>query len=386
MKKFLIGIGGFLLIATIGIAIRLATPKAVADMESGLSPFTALPLNNGRNTGVLAPGESRWYEMPPGSDGTYQRQANLTLFFTPDDGNRAHHVNFQIFSADQITDWYWGDRGHEPNLGAGGVVSRDGNPVTGELLWSGWTVSSDTFYIQVLNGADVTIDYWLFTDDVIAAELGPADEPPPGEASAEINTQEDQPTPSPVLNTADGADTQPLLPLASDLSPDRVAVSPEIWDAPAGTPTRLVIPAIALDSPIVPVGQTPLVINGTVYGQWNTADNSVGWHNQSAKLGQPGNTVLNGHSDINAAVFRHMEHIDIGDEISVFSGDRPHRYVAIHKFLVKEQDVSLEERIQNASWIASTQDDRLTLVTCANPGATHRLILIALPLNERVLQ
>ena len=220
----------------------------------------------------------------------------------------------------------------------------------------------------------------------ISFELGPANDPPSaGEASAEISTQH-QLALSPALGTAAGADTQPLLPLASDLSPDRVAVSPEIWDTPTGTPTRLVIPDIALDSPIVPVGQTPLVIDGGVYGQWNTADNSVGWHNQSAKLGQLGNTVLNGHSDINAAVFRHLEHVNISDEISVFSGDQLHHYVAIHRFLVKEQVVSLEERIQNASWIASTQGKRLTLVTCANPGATHRLILIALPLNETVAQ
>jgi len=92
MKKVLVGIGGLLLIAGIGIAIRLAAPKAIADIERGLSPFAALPLNEGRNTGVLAPGESRWYEITPNLDGAYQRQADLTLFFTPDDGGRTHHV------------------------------------------------------------------------------------------------------------------------------------------------------------------------------------------------------------------------------------------------------------------------------------------------------
>ena len=171
----------------------------------------------------------------------------------------------------------------------------------------------------------------------------------------------------------------PLLPLTAELSSDRVVVSPEIWDVPPGTPTRLVIPAIALSSPIVPVGQTPLVIDGDIYWQWNTARDSVGWHNQSAKLGQSGNMVLNGHSDINASVFRNLEHVDVGDEITVFSGDQVHRYVITHKFLVKEKGVSLEERIQNAAWAAVSQDERLTLITCAKPGATHRLILIAQP-------
>jgi sortase (surface protein transpeptidase) len=69
----------------------------------------------------------------------------------------------------------------------------------------------------------------------------------------------------------------------------------------------------------------------------------------------------------------------MGDEFTVFSGDRDHRYVVTDKFLVQERDVSLAERIQNASCVAATGDERLTLVTCANLGATHRLILVARP-------
>jgi sortase A len=107
----------------------------------------------------------------------------------------------------------------------------------------------------------------------------------------------------------------------------------------------------------------------------------VGWHNLSAKLGQAGNTVLNGHSDLNAAVFRNLDYVILGDEIIVLSGDQAYHYVVTHKFLVQEKDVSLEQRIQNAAWIAPTPDERLTLVTCANPGASHRLILIAQPLR-----
>jgi LPXTG-site transpeptidase (sortase) family protein len=381
MNKVMIGIGGLILTILVVVAIRVATPRAVADADRGLSPFTAFPLNDGRNTGVLAPGESRWYEIAPGTDGAFQRQADLTLFLTPDDGSRAHRVNFQIFPADQITSWYWNDRDQMQNLGAGGVVSRDGNPVTGELLWSGWIVNDQIYYIEVSNGTDVTIDYWLFTDNIIAAELGPTDDPPPvGEVSAELNL--DQP-PAPSITSdipAAGADADPLLPLASEGQSNRLDKEAETWDVPAGTPTRLVIPAIALDSGVVPVDQTPVVIGGATYGQWNTADNLVGWHSLSARLGQAGNAVLNGHSDVNAAVFRNLEYVKIGDEIMVFSGDQVYRYVVVQRSLVKEKDVSLAERIANAAWIASTQEERLTLVTCANPGATHRLIVMARPL------
>jgi LPXTG-site transpeptidase (sortase) family protein len=377
MKKVLITISGLFVLVGVLAAIRLAASRAVAEVESGLSPFTALPLNDGRNTGMLAPGESRWYQVVPNSDGSYQRQANLTLFFTPDDGNRAFYVGFQIFSADQITNWYWVDRSQMPNLGAGGVVSRDGNPVTGELLWSGWIMNDEIYYVEIANGTDTTIDYWLFTDDVIAAELGPvADSPPLAEASGGLDVSQPSSPVAPVEAVAD-----PLLPLASELGGDGVDVSSQVWGAPYGTPTRLVIPVIALDSSVVPVGQTPVLVNGKTYGQWNTTDNLVGWHNLSAKLGQAGNTVLNGHSDVSAAVFRDLPYVDVGDEITVFSGDQVHRYVVNHKFLVREGGVALEERIQNAAWIASTQDERLTLVTCANPGATHRLILIAQPVG-----
>jgi sortase (surface protein transpeptidase) len=148
--------------------------------------------------------------------------------------------------------------------------------------------------------------------------------------------------------------------MSSKLGSDHVALPSAIRDVPAGTPTRLVIPAIDLDSPIVPVGQTPLVVGSDVYWQWNTAEQSVGWHNQSANLGQSGNTVLNGHSDVNASIFRDLEHVGIGDEITVFSRDQVHRYTIVHKFLVKERYVSLDERRTHSK----------CNVGCFHPGRT----------------
>jgi len=149
------------------------------------------------------------------------------------------------------------------------------------------------------------------------------------------------------------------------------------------TPSRLAIPSIALDSPIIPVRMHTFVMNGTTYGQWEVARNEVGWHNLTAQLGQPGNTVLAGHSDLNARVFRNLKYVNIGDEISAFTGTngQTHRYVVTQKVVVQEVGVSLETRIQNGRWISPMQDERLTLITCAYPGATHRLIVVAQPVN-----
>jgi len=385
MRKTSIGIGGLLLISLVVISIRLWMPRAVADVDTGLSPFTAAPLNDGRNTGVLPPGEARWYKVIPGGYGDgFQQQMDLTLFFTPDDGQRVHRVNFQIFPADQIASLYANDVGQRQNLGSGGLVSRDGNPVTGERLWSGWLTDSDTYFIQVFNGADVTIDYYLFTADVIAAELGTGVDLQPVEDVSTENAPGDSIVPSPTSSPAPdvpvGADVARLLPQASELQHDRLAVEQESSYASGGVPTRMTIPAIALDSEVVPVGWETIVISGMTYGQWSTAESRVGWHSLSARLGQAGNTVLSGHSDIHAEVFRNLEYVQVGDEIVIFNGEQAHHYVVTQTFLVKEDNVSLEERIENAKWIGPTQDERLTLVTCANPGASHRLIVVARPL------
>jgi len=155
---------------------------------------------------------------------------------------------------------------------------------------------------------------------------------------------------------------------------------------PASTaivPTRLIIPSIRLDSPIVPVELHTFVMNGTTYGKWEVAKNEIGWHNLTAQLGQPGNTVLAGHSDINARIFAHLRYVNVGDEIIAFSAThrQAYRYVVTQKILVQEVGVSLETRIQNARWIYPTRDERLTLITCARPGATHRLIVVAKPVQ-----
>jgi sortase A len=151
---------------------------------------------------------------------------------------------------------------------------------------------------------------------------------------------------------------------------------------PTSIPTRLIIPAISLDEAVVPVGLKEVKIEGKTYYQWLTDDNRVGWHNLSAPLGQVGNTVLNGHSDINAKVFQDLPKVEIGDELIVCSDNQVYRYVVTEKFLVQEKGVSLAKRIENAQLIMPTPDERLTLITCAQPGATHRLVVIA----RRVLE
>jgi len=100
------------------------------------------------------------------------QQLTLTLFFTPGDGNRIQRVNFDIFPAGQLHIWQRGDVDQLRSVGAGSVVSRDGDPYTGELLWSGWLADGETYFVRLRNDEEVPIDYWLYTADVIRPELG----------------------------------------------------------------------------------------------------------------------------------------------------------------------------------------------------------------------
>ncbi len=63
------------------------------------------------------------------------------------------------------------------NTGAGAIVSRDGDPVTGERLWSGQLVNGEAYLVRIFNGSDVPIDFWLFPGDVERAQLEAV--PPP---------------------------------------------------------------------------------------------------------------------------------------------------------------------------------------------------------------
>jgi hypothetical protein len=108
----------------------------------------------------------------------------LTLFFTPDDGQRRHHLNFELFTAEALARWQAGASTRLTNFGAGMLVARDGDPHTGERLWRGPLLVGQEYFLAVQNGTEVTVDYWLFQADISHPQLGaeavPAVEPPPG--------------------------------------------------------------------------------------------------------------------------------------------------------------------------------------------------------------
>jgi len=173
------------------------------------------------------------------------------------------------------------------------------------------------------------------------------------------------------------------IPLRFDLpSEASVAGAPTaLYTEQPGQPIHLQIPSLTIDAPVYEVGLEQIRQANELFFQWAVPTNyAAGWHGDSALLGQPGNTVLNGHHNIHGQVFRDLVNIKIGAEMIVEAVDGRHQYRIIEKLLLAERGQPLSVRQANARWIEPTDDERITIVTCwPATGNSHRLVVVALP-------
>jgi len=122
-------------------------------------------------------------------------------------------------------------------------------------------------------------------------------------------------------------------------------------------PTRVVISAINVDA---------LIVEGDLPEQLKLG---VGHHLGSANPGERGNMVLSAHDDIYGEIFRRLHELELGDEVVVYAGDQPYRYLVTAKQIVEPTEVRV---------LASTTKPVATLITCYPYMVdTHRVIVIA---------
>jgi len=153
-------------------------------------------------------------------------------------------------------------------------------------------------------------------------------------------------------------------------------------------PDRLVIPAIYLDAPVETIYAKIIEVEDKEYTQYVAPDEfAAGWHVNSAKLGQIGNTVLSGHHNAFGKVFENLEKLEVGNQIRLVSGNNVFEYIITNKMILPEKDEPLEVRLDNARWIMPSNDERITLVTCwPQKSNTHRLIIVAVPFKGLLTQ
>lgn len=123
------------------------------------------------------------------------------------------------------------------------------------------------------------------------------------------------------------------------------------------SPTRIVIPALGIDWPIV-AGDS-----------WEELKRGVGHHPGSANPGERGNMILSGHNDVFGEVFKDLEALKNGDEVQVYAGGRMFKYQVRAKRIVLPSELTV---------LNPTRESIVTLITCHPYRVdTHRLVVIA---------
>ncbi|WP_287426662.1 sortase [Thermomicrobium sp.] len=209
--------------------------------------------------------------------------------------------------------------------------------------------------------------------------LRPTPETPPSQIAAIA-------TPPPPLQAA-ASPTPTATPFAERL--DKLPIVPSPTPEPTPTPrpkmpppTRIQIPSVGIDAPVVEVGYKIVEIQGIKVIEWEVAEYAAGHHNTSANPGEGGNIVITGHSDWKGEVFRTLEHVKLGDEVILTSDAGVFRYRVTEIHYRKEVGVPLEERIATGRFLDPMPEERVTLVTCWPYGIDdHRIIVVAKPVG-----
>lgn len=151
-------------------------------------------------------------------------------------------------------------------------------------------------------------------------------------------------------------------------------------------PDRIVIGEIGLDAPVIPAIMKRLKLEEDIFEQWLAPDElAVGWHYNTALLGQRGNTVLNGHHNVSGMVFKDLHLVKPGSLIELHGGELKFTYMVVNVMILPERGQEFTLRLENARWLLPSLDERITLITCwPATSNTHRLIVVARPFGARV--
>lgn len=162
-----------------------------------------------------------------------------------------------------------------------------------------------------------------------------------------------------------GGDASMTTVVAPPVPEPAPATAPPASSAPVALPVRVLIPTINLNASVERVGLLPDNTPGTPQNYANTA-----WFDGSARPGETGNAVINGHVDsVNgAAVFYNLLKLKPGDYVYVVDEGGTERTFIVRAVEQYGPTNSPVERI------FGTRNDGtfLNLVTCDNTTAFNR--------------
>lgn len=106
---------------------------------------------------------------------------------------------------------------------------------------------------------------------------------------------------------------------------------------------RIQIPALGVDAPVVQGDG------------WEQLKKGVGQHVGTSNPGQVGNVVLSAHNDIFGEIFRYLDQLQPGDQVTLFTNQRAYNYAVVETKIVEPTAVEVME---------ATKQPTVTLISC----------------------
>jgi sortase A len=173
------------------------------------------------------------------------------------------------------------------------------------------------------------------------------------EVAAALNPETSTPTPLVMAVVLPSGHTPPdaqgnTRPNEAEIPEHLRPMVQSLTNIPVPTPApdqavRLQVPRLNVDAPVVQGDG------------WEQLKKGVGQHIGSANPGQNGNVVLTAHNDVYGELFRHLDQLQPGDNIIVYTQQRQHVYVVDRTVLVEPTAVEV---------MASTGSPTVTLISC----------------------
>lgn len=132
--------------------------------------------------------------------------------------------------------------------------------------------------------------------------------------------------------------------------PEHLRGQVQIYSASIQIPTPG--PEHALGIRIEAIGVNAPIVQGD---DWEALKRGVGQHIGTANPGQNGNLVLTGHDDIYGEVFKDLDQLEPGDEVTVFTATQTYTYIVTETQIVEPTDVHVMEPTPHVT---------LTLISC----------------------
>jgi sortase A len=124
--------------------------------------------------------------------------------------------------------------------------------------------------------------------------------------------------------------------------------------------TRLQIPAINVDAPVVQGDG------------WEQLKKGIGQHIGTVNPGQKGNLVVSAHNDVFGEIFRDLDRLKPGDEITVSTAQQAYVYVVRQTQIVAPTQVDV---------MGATQEAVLTLISCYPYMVDNQRIVVSAELQ-----